>query len=286
MNRWQCSVVLGLVMLGASACSQEPHWSSHNQAALAALDIVDAGSVCTIDHAATMASSFFVLLGAGLLTGFSHCIGMCGPLVSAFAMRRRAERRELSTPLVLFQTGRLITYGLLGLAAGVLGSVLVAVVRDWQGAFSVGLGVLVVLLGLGLLGLFPLQRWIASLAPAQAIGRGIKYWLDSNHPAAPLGLGMANGLLPCGPVYAMALLAATSGDPLRGASLMLIFGLGTLPPMLGFGFSASLLSLQLRGYLYRTAAVLVMVVGVQLTLRGLALYGHIPHSSLGSVMLW
>lgn len=67
---------------------------------------------------------------------------------------------------------------------------------------------------------------------------------------------------------------------------MLIFGLGTLPSLLGFGFSASLLSLQFRGYLYRVAAVLVIVVGLQLTLRGLALYGQIPHSTIGSVMLW
>lgn len=273
-------------MLGASACSQQAPWSSQNQATLAALDIVDADSMCTVDHTATMASSFFVLLGAGLLTGFSHCIGMCGPLVSAFAMRRRVERKELSTPLVLFQTGRLTTYGLLGLAAGFLGSILVTAIRHWQGAFSIGLGVLVLLLGLGLLGLFPLQHWIASLAPAQQIGRGIKHWLSSDHPAAPFGLGLANGLLPCGPVYAMALLAATSGDPLRGASLMLVFGLGTLPPMLGFGFSASLLSLRLRGYLYRVAAILVVAVGLQLTLRGLALYGQIPHSAIGSVVLW
>lgn len=286
MKHWKVGFELGVVLVVLSACNQQPHWSSSNQATLAALNIADAGSVCTIDHAATMASSFFVLLGAGLLTGFSHCIGMCGPLVGAFAMRRRVERKELSTPLVLFQSGRLTTYGLLGLAAGLVGSVLVTVVRQWQGAFSIGLGLVVLLLGVGLLGLFPLQRWIAGLAPARQIGRGIKHWMASDHPAAPFGLGMANGLLPCGPVYAMAVLAAASGDPLRGASLMLIFGLGTLLPLLGFGFSASMLSLQLRGTLYRVAAVLVVLVGLQLTLRGLALYGQIPHSSLGSVMLW
>ncbi|MCB0174499.1 MAG: sulfite exporter TauE/SafE family protein [Anaerolineae bacterium] len=286
MRRWYIGLSLGLVLMGVSACSQQAAWPSHQQATLAAMNIVDPDSICTVDHTATMASSFFVLLGAGLLTGFSHCIGMCGPLVGAFAMRRRVARQELSTPLVLFQTGRLTTYGLLGLAAGLTGSVLVSFVHNWQGAFSAGLGLLVLLLGLGLLGLFPLQRWVASLAPAQQISRWLKYWMASDHPAAPFGLGLANGLLPCGPVYAMALLAATSGDPLRGASLMLIFGLGTLPSMLGLGFSASLVSLQFRSYLYRVAAVLVIVVGLQLTLRGLALYGQIPHSTIGSVMLW
>ena len=55
--------------------------------------------------------------------------------------------------------------------------------------------------------------------------------------------------------------------------------------MLGFGFSASLLGRHLRGHLYRVAATLVVLIGLQLTLRGLALGGQIPHAAIGSVML-
>ena len=84
----------------------------------------------------------------------------------------------------------------------------------------------------------------------------------------------------------MALLAAVSGNPFRGAGLMLIFGLGTLPAMLGFGFSATLLSLTWRSQLYRVAAILVVLVGLQLTMRGLALGGQISHAAIGRVMLW
>ena len=95
-----------------------------------------------------------------------------------------------------------------------------------------------------------------------------------------------HGLLPCGAVYAVGLLAATSGDALKGASLMLIFGLGTLPAMLGVGLSISALSLRWRGGLYRAAAVLVVLVGVQLALRGLAANGQVRHTAIGSLMLW
>jgi sulfite exporter TauE/SafE len=237
-------------------------------------------------HMAMTSFSFFALLGAGLVTGLSHCVGMCGPLVSAFVLRRQAARQELSTPLIIFQMGRLTTYTLLGAVVGSVGAVLATALRPWQGAFSMAMGLLVVLIGLGLIGVLPLQGWLVSLAPARFASRWMKRVMGASHPAAPLALGLANGLLPCGAVYTMTLLAAMSGDPIQGASLMLIFGFGTLPAMLGFGYTAGLLSLRLRAHLFRVAALVVVVVGVQLALRGLALNGHIPHTGLGGVMLW
>jgi sulfite exporter TauE/SafE len=246
------------LLLGLSACNTQPDWPAQSQASFATLNLIDSGNSCLAAHPATLASNFFVLLGAGLLTGLSHCVGMCGPLVGAFAMRQRAERRELSSPLVLFQVGRLLTYTMLGTLAGSLGYVLVTMI----------------------------QRWLAGLVPARLVGGWIRRLMGSDRLLAPLGLGLANGLLPCGPIYAMTLLAATSGSPLRGASLMLIFGLGTLPAMLGFGLSAAALSLTWRSQLYRLAASLTLLVGLQLALRGLALGGQISHLALGSLMIW
>ncbi len=267
-----------------TACS--PQWTGANQVTLTALNSIDPNALCTVDHSTMTAASFFVLLGAGLLTGLSHCIGMCGPLVGAFTMRRRAERQEVTTPLILFQMGRLTTYVLLGAILGGTGHLLIGIIRGWQGYLSVGLGLLMALLGLSLLGLLPLERWLTSVTLARWVSRWVKNLLGSTHPAAPFGLGLANGLLPCGAVYAMALLAAVSGSPLNGAGIMLVFGLGTLPAMLGLGFSTSFLSLRLRSYLYRAAAILVVFVGIQLALRGLALSGQVSHTAIGSVMLW
>jgi sulfite exporter TauE/SafE len=141
-------------------------------------------------------------------------------------------------------------------------------------------------MGLSLLGLLPIQHWLTSVALTRTVGGWMKRLTNSNHPAAPFGLGLANGLLPCGPIYAMSLLAATSGNPLKGASLMLVFGLGTLPAMLGLGLSVSYVSWRVRAALYRVAASLVVLVGVQLALRGLAQGGQVSHAALGSVMLW
>ena len=67
---------------------------------------------------------------------------------------------------------------------------------------------------------------------------------------------------------------------------MLAFGLGTVPALLVLGYGASTLNVRLRGRLFRLAAVLVTLVGVQLMLRGLAALGVAPHLVIGPVMVW
>jgi hypothetical protein len=46
-----------------------------------------------------------------------------------------------------------------------------------------------------------------------------------------LGLGLVWGWLPCGLVYSVLLIAATSAQPIQGAFVIIAFGLGTLPAM-------------------------------------------------------
>jgi sulfite exporter TauE/SafE len=101
-----------------------------------------------------------------------------------------------------------------------------------------------------------------------------------------LALGALNGLLPCGLVYSALLVAASTGSLLMGAAGMAVFGLGTLPALLVMGIGAGALSARVRQAFVRVAGVLIVVVGVQLVLRGLAGWGVLPHLHLGRVMLW
>jgi sulfite exporter TauE/SafE len=101
-----------------------------------------------------------------------------------------------------------------------------------------------------------------------------------------LALGALNGLLPCGLVYSALLVAASTGGPLTGAAGMAVFGLGTLPALLIMGVGAGALSARVRQVFARVAGVLIMLVGVQLVLRGLAGWGVVPHVHLGRLMLW
>jgi len=232
--------------------------------------------------------NFMLLLTTGLLAGFSHCVGMCGPLVSTFVMHRRQQRTEVTSPLLTFQFGRLTAYMLLGLLAGAFGSVvrIAVVAQQWQGAMSIVIGLIMLGAGLNLLGWWPAHFQILPVRLRYRVNAWIRSSLHRQHPLANFALGLSNALLPCAPVYTLLLLAATTGGPLRGALTMFIFGLGTLPAMVGVGLFAAQVSLRLRSQLYRVAALLIVVVGLQLTLRGLALSHHLSHFTLAGVVLW
>lgn len=232
--------------------------------------------------------NFMLLLTTGLLAGLSHCVGMCGPLVSSFVMQRRQQRAEVTSALLTFQLGRLTLYVGLGLLAGTFGAAMrrTVVTQGWQSLMSMVIGLLLLIAGLNLLGLWPTQH---TLVPSRLLYR-LNGWMrrviSKQQPLAHFALGVSNGLLPCAPVYTVLLLAATTGGPLRGALTMFIFGLGTLPALLGVGLFAAQVSLRLRSQLYRVAALLIVLVGIQLILRGLALSQQVAHFTVAGVVLW
>ena len=99
-------------------------------------------------------------------------------------------------------------------------------------------------------------------------------------------LGLANGFLPCGAVAAVALTAAASAHGGVGALLLLVYGAGTIPVLLAMGLVSTRLRPGLRARWYRVGASLVLVLAVQLILRGLAVMGALPHFRLGAVVFW
>lgn len=106
-------------------------------------------------------------------------------------------------------------------------------------------------------------------------------------PLAAFGLGMAWGFLPCGLVLAALLAAAAAGSPLLGGLTMLAFGLGTWPLTWGMGWLARRPDWQTAvPHLRHIGALAVVLFGVQMSLRGLAMWGWVSHLHVGSVMLW
>jgi len=76
------------------------------------------------------------------------------------------------------------------------------------------------------------------------------------------------GLLPCGLVYSVLLTASAAGSAVSGALVMLAFGLGTLPSMLGMSLAAPTLAAMLNDKwtkkLMGAALVLLAVLSVSL----------------------
>jgi uncharacterized protein len=228
-------------------------------------------------------------LGALFLSGFlgslGHCLGMCGPLVTMFGVQVRGRRLAGLLYHLLYHAGRVGVYALFGALVGGLGSVLGLgdSFGKVAGTVSLFLGLGVVLLGLGYLGWLPLGRIEGGGA---WLSRAMGWALRQGGSLRVLALGALNGLLPCGLVYSALLVAASTGGLLMGAAGMIAFGLGTLPALLVVGVGAGALSARVRQVFVRVAGLLIVLVGVQLVLRGLAGWGVVPHFHLGKVMLW
>ena len=101
-----------------------------------------------------------------------------------------------------------------------------------------------------------------------------------------LGLGVANGFLPCGPVLAVALSAAAAASVWVGMLLMLVYGLGTVPVLVVLGMASSRIGPRLRHRFNLVGAIFVLFLAIQLTLRGLSTLGVLPHLRFGDFVIW
>jgi len=85
-------------------------------------------------------------------------------------------------------------------------------------------------------------------------------------------LGLLTPLLPCGWLWAFAVVAAGTGSPLGGALVLGAFWIGTLPAMLGLGAAVRWIAAPLRRRLPLVTAAALLVLGV-LMLTGRASIG-------------
>jgi sulfite exporter TauE/SafE len=87
--------------------------------------------------------------------------------------------------------------------------------------------------------------------------------------------GLFTGLLPCGLLYGMLALAASTRDVVQGLVAMVAFGLGTVPAMAAAGLGGSLLGLAARRRLHSVAAWCLVLTGLISIARGV---GHVSFS--------
>ena len=206
----------------------------------------------------------------GLLGG-AHCAGMCGPLVLALPIPTGGPWR-FTLGRLIYQLGRISTYCLLGVVAGLLGKTFV--LAGFQRWASITLGVVL------LIGLFASKKLLV-IAPVVRLVARFKVAMSSllhRRSFASLALlGGLNGLLPCGLVYVAAAGAISAGSVLSGAEYMAAFGLGTLPALFCISLSGRILPGALRLKFRSAVPIGVSMLAVLLILRGLSL--GIPYLS-------
>ena len=228
----------------------------------------------------TLVSAFLV----GLL-GSTHCLGMCGGIVSALTFGVRADLRRsawtLSPYLLAYNAGRISSYVVAGLIAGAVGAGAFGLLPSNSTRWAVKLvtGGFMVALGLYIAGWWPglqtLEKWGGMLwRRIEPFGRKL---LPVDHPLKALAFGLVWGWLPCGMVYAMLAWALTSGSAGQGAALMLAFGLGTLPMLLAIGATAEWLKDFVRHPRVRQGAGLIVLLFGLYTLFAPGGHQHTAH---------
>lgn len=213
---------------------------------------------------------FLLAITLGLL-GSLHCAAMCGPLQIALPLPPPGVGRAVTGRLI-YQLGRLITYCLLGVVAGLVGkSIFLAGLQRW----------ISIALGLAILAGFFLSKKLALSAPVVRLVFRLKTAMSAQLQQRTFRslalLGGLNGLLPCGLVYVALAGAVSRASLAAGVFFMALFGLGTLPTMLAVSLSGRILPLAFRTKLRAAIPVGVGLLALLLIVRGLAL--GIPYLS-------
>jgi uncharacterized protein len=220
----------------------------------------------------------------GLLGG-THCVGMCGGIVGALtaglAEPARRSRARMFVTQLSYNLGRISSYALAGVLAGVIGRQ--AGLLELTGGFPLGrviAGVIMILMGVYLAGWWNTLRWLEQAGSylwrwVEPLGRK---FIPVRNPLQALWLGMVWGWLPCGLVYSALALALSSGSGFSGGTIMLAFGAGTLPTLLTLGVTFDIAGRWVRDVrVRRVAGVLVIVLGLMLLLAIPGMHGHHAH---------
>ncbi|MDX2243869.1 MAG: sulfite exporter TauE/SafE family protein [Leptolyngbyaceae cyanobacterium bins.302] len=239
-----------------------------------------------------------LMAALGFLGSFGHCVGMCGPIATAFSLSLHPAPAASWQRQVCFHgllnLGRIVSYALVGAGIGAVSSVLVA------GGYLAGVGsglrqAIAILTGLLLIwfGLVQIRPEILPKLPIlhpltqghQHLSKVMMRLSTTSSWWTPALLGMLWGLIPCGFLYVAQLKAAETSDPWQGSAIMLAFGLGTLPTMLGVGVSAGMLSRDRRSQLYRLGGWLTLTIGILTLLRSGDMVDFTGYAALLCLML-
>jgi sulfite exporter TauE/SafE len=240
----------------------------------------------------------------GITGSLGHCVGMCSGI--ALLLGRRGATQGWR--LLLVHLGRITSYSFLGSIAGSVGYVAHRVTNQgtahhaavlqipglsqWQGGLAVATAVLALYMALAILGYAPSPE-LYFVRLTRRWGQAMRTLTSANKPEASnlvsvFVMGLLWGLLPCGLVLTALLTAVVTGSPLYGALTMLAFGVGTWPVPIGIGLMSRKRDRQTARFLslrYGTA-VIVILFGTQMALRGFAAWGWVSHLHLGSIALW
>jgi sulfite exporter TauE/SafE len=204
-------------------------------------------------------------------TGSLHCAGMCGPIIWIMPFQVFSGIQKMLA-IALYHIGRISVYALMAVVLHSFKELFNPRVQQYVSVFS---GVL--LLIAGIITFVPGHNIKFKLPWSEPVKKMLGKVIGNPGLGAIASAGVLNGLLPCGLVY-MALSATMSMPTAAGAAiLMYIFGVGTMPMLVGITLLKSRMNFVKGVNIKRFAPVIVFSFGLLFVLRGLNL--GIPYLS-------
>ncbi|OIP99797.1 hypothetical protein AUK40_00425 [Candidatus Wirthbacteria bacterium CG2_30_54_11] len=206
-------------------------------------------------------SSLAVVLLVGLTAGFSTCMALVGGLILGVSARHAASHPEASSkekfiPHVFFNLGRIASYAVLGGLIGLLGKAF-QMSGMLLGVMTVGVGLVMLLMGIQLTGLMPRLSHIKiafTLGGQRIFEKKDETYSHTN----AMVLGALTFFLPCGFTQSMQIYAMSTGNFLSGALIMATFAIGTTPGLLGVGGLSSLVKGAFARRFFKFAGLVVI----------------------------
>ena len=215
----------------------------------------------------------------GLVAATSTCLAVAGGLLLAVANKHNAANPHLTgvqkfKPHIWFNTGRIVSYVLLGGLIGALGSIF-SISTKTTGIITIIASLFMIIMGIQLLQIFPWMNKIQLKMP-KFIAHKI---YDASHQESKKGptklssflFGGSTFFLPCGFTQALQLYVLGQGSFVTGALVMLAFSLGTLPALAGIGAFTSFAKGSIQKHFTTFSAVLVIILGLFAMPSGLTL---------------
>lgn len=246
--RW--AVPIALLLIGVFVLLQK----------LELVDLIHAQEV-------SLGTTFFI----GVIASLSSCLAVVGGLVLSVSATF-AKGGDSVKPQLLFHSGRLITFFLLG---GVIGAFGARFALSPQATVILGVltSIVMFILGLNLLDLFSWAKVWQPTLPRFFSTHALRL-AKLNHRLTPFLLGVITFFLPCGFTQSMQLYTLSAGSFLDGALTMLVFALGTLPVLALVSFSSLGVRTSMHlGVFFKTAGLLVIAFALFMLLNSMVAAG-------------
>jgi len=215
--------------------------------------------------------NLLLLFLVGVLTGF-HCMSMCGGFIVSYTTKNALKGYKGFSQHLVYGISKTISYAIIGGIFGLIGGFIAfnSQIRGWVAILA---GIFMVFYAFSMFGFKFFRKF--QFNPRFLTKFSSKASQKSRGPyIGPLVTGLLTGLfIACGPLQAMYLYAIGSGSFKTGMISLAVFGLGTLPVLIGFGSLVTVISHKTTSRILKISAILVLILGLIMINNGLSLTG-------------